>query len=79
MKPSIIVIEGKYYRWRDILQLRREQLTVTTKAEQLALFADLPPDSRPVHERTATGRYLQPSLFSLLCNDQGEETQPWIR
>jgi len=70
MKKPIIVIEGKYYRWRDILELRREQLTVPAKVEQLALFADLPQDSRPAYERTAADRYLQPSLFALLCNDQ---------
>jgi len=67
MKTSTIVIEGKYYRWRDILQLRREQLAATTKAEQLALFADLPDDSRPAYERAASDRYRQPSLFT--CAD----------
>jgi hypothetical protein len=64
MKTSIIVIEGKCYRWRDILQLRREQIAATAQREQLTLFADLPHDSRPTHERTAADRYLQPSLFT---------------
>jgi hypothetical protein len=33
------------------------------QASQLALFAGLHDDRRPPAERTASGRYLQPSLF----------------
>ena len=29
-RPSFIVIDGKPYRWRDIQQLRREQLTAAS-------------------------------------------------
>ncbi len=67
MKKSTIVIEGKCYHWRDILQLRREQRAAVAQAEQLALFAALPNDSRPAYERAASDRYRQPSLFT--CAD----------
>lgn len=59
-----ILIDGKPYRWRDLVQLRKEQLAARRKAGQLALFADLPDDSRPAYERTASERYRQPNLFT---------------
>ncbi len=66
MKTTVIVIEGKRYRWRDILQMRQAQRDAAAKVPQLALFADLPHDCRPAHERTASERYRQPSLFTQL-------------
>lgn len=62
-QPSTIVINGTRYRWSDILKLRRDQRTATPQTTQLPLFADLPDDHRPAHERTANDRYRQPSLF----------------
>jgi len=64
---AFIAIEGKYYRWKDIVELRRAQLaaTYTDPAAQLALFEALREDHRPVDERTASGRYLQPALFEI--------------
>jgi len=64
MSLSFIVIDGKPYRWRDILQLRREQLAVSlrARASQLALFEDLHDDCRPCNERTASDRYQQPAF-----------------
>jgi hypothetical protein len=46
--------------------LRRAQLAVAEAAQgnQLALFATLHDDRRPPVERTASGRYLEPSLFA---------------
>ena len=61
-RHNTIIIDGKRYRWRDILRMRQEQ-RAAAKVSQLALFADLPDDSRPAHERTASRRYQQPSLF----------------
>jgi hypothetical protein len=60
-----IVIDGKRYRWKDILELRRAQLAAVaaTRASQLPLFGMLHDDRRPSVERTAAGRYLQPGLF----------------
>jgi hypothetical protein len=43
--------------------MRQEQRAAIAKASQLELFANLPADSRPAHERTASGRYQQPSLL----------------
>ena len=37
-RPSFIVIDGKRYRWRDIQQLRREQLAAARQDTQLPLF-----------------------------------------
>jgi hypothetical protein len=60
-----IIIDGKYHLWKDILALRKAQLAAeaTAKGKQLALFETLYDDRRPIEERTAAGRYLQPGLF----------------
>ena len=57
-RAPFIVIDGKLYRWMDILELRRAQLAAAGAAEasQLALFATLHDDRRPPSERTASGR-----------------------
>jgi hypothetical protein len=64
-RAPFIVIDGKLYRWKEILEQRRAQLAAAgaAQASQLALFAGLHADRRPVAERTAAGRYLEPSLF----------------
>jgi hypothetical protein len=56
--------EGKRFLWRDLLKLRREQLQAAAQAEQPALF-ELRDDRRPESQRTAAGRFAEPSLFSL--------------
>jgi hypothetical protein len=63
-KPGTILIGGHAYSWRQICELRRQQLEAWKAAEarQLALF-DLKDDCRPATERTAAGRYQQPSLL----------------
>ncbi len=53
---------GRRYLWRDLVQLRREQRQAAAP-EQPALF-ELREDRRPASERTAAGRYLEPSLFT---------------
>ena len=58
-----IEIDGKRYLWRDLLQLRREQKRAHARAQQPVLF-ELKEDCRPVAERSAAGRYREPSLFS---------------
>ena len=55
-----IVIDGKRYPWRDILALRREQRQ--SPQPQPTLF-ELREDMRPAPQRTAAGRYAEPSLF----------------
>jgi hypothetical protein len=58
-----IVIDGKRHLWRDVLRHRREQVRAAANARQPALF-ELKDDRRPPAERTAAGRYLEPSLFT---------------
>jgi hypothetical protein len=64
-RASIILIDGKPYRWSDLTRLRKEQLAASRRDRQPALFADLPHDRRPAYERTASERHRQPSLFTL--------------
>jgi hypothetical protein len=56
-----IEIDGKMYRWCDLLKLRREQRKVARQAQQ-ALFA-LQDDQRPKSQSTASSRYEEPTLF----------------
>jgi hypothetical protein len=60
--PRFIVIDGKRHLWRDILNLRKEQVRAAAKARQPTLFP-LIEDARPPSERTAVGRYREPTLF----------------
>jgi hypothetical protein len=55
-----IEIDGKRYAWRDILALRREQQQPA--ASQPTLFK-LKDDVRPAPQRSAAGRYSEPTLF----------------
>jgi hypothetical protein len=62
--PRFIDLDGKRYLWRDLIKLRQEQRAAARQGEQAALF-DLREDCRPATDRTAAGRYLEPSLFTL--------------
>ena len=68
-KPDILIIDGHALSWRRISELRRRQLEAwhAEQARQLALF-ELKDDCRPEAERTAAGRYREPSLFALPAN-----------
>ena len=70
-KPDTIVIDGHAFSWRRISEIRCKQLEAWKAAEarQLTLFA-LQDDCRPIIERTAAGRYREPSLWTLL--DRGD-------
>ena len=59
-----IEIDGKRHLWRDIVKLRQEQRRAAVKAQQPPLF-ELRDDCRPATDRTAAGRYREPSLFSV--------------
>ena len=63
--PRFIEIDGKPYLWRDLVQRRRAQLAEAAVPEQPPLF-ELRDDHRPAADRSAAGRYLEPSLFSLI-------------
>ena len=66
-RPDTIIIEGRAYSWRVILELRREQLEgwQAAQPQQPALF-ELKSDRRPEAERSAAGRYLEPTLMTYL-------------
>ena len=61
--PKSVVIDGKRYAWRDLLEKRRQQRI--PEPIQPALF-ELKEDTRLEGERSVDGRYLEPSLFTLL-------------
>ncbi|HVB80427.1 MAG TPA: hypothetical protein VNE82_10860 [Candidatus Binataceae bacterium] len=56
-----IEIDGKRYAWRDILALRREQRQ-RGRVSQPTLF-ELKEDAQPPAQRSAAGRYAEPTLF----------------
>ena len=66
-KPDTILIGGHGYSWQQLCELRRRQLEAWRAAQptQLALFA-LRDDCRPAAERTASGRYEEPTFLALL-------------
>jgi hypothetical protein len=61
-RVAFIEIGGARYLWRDIFELRRQQLKERRPAEQPALF-ELIDDCRPRSQHTAAGRYSEPLLF----------------
>jgi hypothetical protein len=66
-KPDTIVVDGHAYSWQRLCELRRQQLETwrLSQPEQPALFP-LVADCRPQSERTAAGRYREPTLFAVL-------------
>ena len=58
--PRCIIIDGKRYAWRDILALRREQRQPALPQPTLFEMQD---DARPPSQRSAAGRYAEPTLF----------------
>ena len=75
-RPDTIIIDGRAYSWRRIVELRRAQIEAwkAARPQQPALF-QLKDDSRPKAERTATGRYQEPTLLALL-QDAAEFSPP---
>jgi hypothetical protein len=59
--PRYLVLDGKRYRWADLVRLRKEQRKAAKK-EQPTLFP-LKEDYRPPTQKTAQGRYEEPTLF----------------
>ena len=55
-----IDIDGRRYLWREILELRRQQRR--ERPAQPTLF-ELKDDARPASQRSAEGRYAEPTLF----------------
>ena len=65
-KPDTLMVDGHAVSWQRLCELRRQQLAAwkAAQSEQVALF-ELQEDSRPKVERTAAGRYREPSLWTL--------------
>ena len=61
-RPAFIEIDGKHYRWRDLIALRQNQLRAYAAVVQPPLF-ELIEDCRPQSQQTASGRYTEPILF----------------
>jgi hypothetical protein len=66
-KPDTLIVDGHAYSWQRLCELRRQQLEAckAAQARQLALF-ELKEDCRPAAERTAAGRFKEPTLFALM-------------
>ena len=65
--PDTIMIEGRAYSWRAIFELRRAQIDAWKAAQpQQPVLFTLKDDRRPDPERTATGRYHEPTLLECL-------------
>lgn len=66
-KPDILIVDGHAFSWQRIVELRKQQLEAwnAEQCRQHALFK-LTEDCRPATERTAAGRYREPTHFSML-------------
>jgi hypothetical protein len=69
-KPDIIIVDGHAFSWQRILELRRQQLEAwqAEQCRQRTPF-ELKDDCRPEAERTAAGRYREPTLFGSMAGD----------
>ncbi len=66
-KPDTLIVDGHAFSWQRLCDLHRQQLEErrASQAKQLALFA-LKEDFRPAAERTASGRYQEPTMLALM-------------
>jgi hypothetical protein len=69
-KPDTLVVDGHGFSWQRLCDLRRQQLEAwrATQERQLALF-ELKEDCRPAAERSAAGRYAEPTLLDRMHDD----------
>ena len=69
-KPETLVVDGHGFNWQRLCELRRQQLEAwrAEQARQLTLF-EMQEDSRPHAERTASGRYEEPTLLGWMDGD----------
>jgi len=72
MNADVFMLEGRAYSWRQLCELRRQQLEAIRKARgtQPALF-ELREDHRPLTQRTASGRYEEPGLLDWPVESSG--------
>ncbi|HEX4283683.1 MAG TPA: hypothetical protein VHZ28_01235 [Terracidiphilus sp.] len=64
--PRFIDINGKKVLGSDVLELRRQQRIQAARATEQPTLFELHEDRRLPADRNAAGRYLEPTLFSLL-------------
>ena len=64
--PRFVELDGRRYLWRDVLEARRAQRAAARATAQPVLFT-LRDDRRPATQRTAAGRYHEPTLFETLA------------
>jgi len=78
-KPDTLIVDGHAYNWQHLCELRRQQLEAWRAAQpgQPALF-ELKDDCRPAAERTAAGRYEEPTFLDFIggCVDPPASTGP---
>jgi hypothetical protein len=67
-KPDTIIVDGHAFSWQQLCDLRRQQLEAwkAARGDQPELF-ELKDDCRPAAERTAAGRYQEPTLLGLIA------------
>jgi hypothetical protein len=68
-RPDTVILDGHAYSWQQLCDLRRAQLEAwkATQPKQPTLF-ELREDCRPAAERTAAGRYREPTLFAAMAD-----------
>lgn len=62
---KFVTLDGKRYSWKEVLIARREQRKAARQPAPM-LFDALPYDYRPRTEKSASDRFLNPSLFEHL-------------
>lgn len=65
MSSDVFILDGRAYSWRQLCELRREQLAARRAAQgvQNVLF-EMQEDRRPALEREPARRYAEPGLFA---------------
>lgn len=58
-----VTLDGKTYRWRDINRAYKEQRAEERKSKSQPTLFELVDDARPKSQKTATGRFQEPTLF----------------
>lgn len=59
--------DGQRYEWKELRRLRREQIAEARPTAQPLPFDDLKVEiARPQAERSASGRYSEPTLFTTI-------------
>jgi hypothetical protein len=70
--PDTIIVDGHALSWRRLCALRRQQIeTWRADAQRQPALFELRHDCRPRAERSAAGRYREPSLLDGLASLHG--------